>query len=84
MGVDPVGRPPYPARSLPPLQVLPSSSSSFPDLRAPSWSAAGGEPQASQDAVSGADGRPPRRGLRWVLEAVFLPRPPSQHAAHWS
>ena len=58
-----------PARSFLPF-VPPSFSSFSAFLLTSSQSAAGGEQQAGLDAASGAGGRPPRPGPRWVPEAA--------------
>ena len=53
-----------------PLSCPFSSSSSSFIVPLPFVSGAGGEPQAGSDAASGAGGRPPRPGPRWVLGAA--------------
>ena len=92
-----------PPPSLPPTHsFLPSHTSQVPPiLLFPILSsfllqsAAGGEPQAGSEAASGAEGGPPRLGLRWVLEAATPEagpdspaprpgRPTPQCATHWT
>ena len=53
-----------------PLSCPFSSSSSSFIILLPLVSGAGGEPQAGSDTASGAGGRPPRPGPRWVLGAA--------------